>query len=248
MPKRFSRTASLAFATILIVAQGICLRLGLPAFHQSALIRDIKQLGGTVIISERTPTWLKTWVGSSVTDAFDDVVQVRFWGTAQAPETILPRLHQFPTLDGLYLHKTRVTERDLICLHSCPKLTVLSLGESDVAEGALRPLSNVKQLKQLWLHKTTVSDSDLKDVSEIKSIEWLRLDETNVTDKGVGHLRGLGHLKNLSLANCRVTDAALGDLKSLKHLEELNLKGTAVSIQGTRELNRTLPQLRIRRR
>ena len=64
---------------------------------------------------------------------------------------------------------------------------------------------------------------------------------------GYAHLEGLPELAVLSLNGTPVTDAGLAHLKGLTGLSELDLSFTQVTDAGVRELQRTLPGVRIYR-
>ena len=80
----------------------------------------------------------------------------------------------------------------------------------------------------------------------LTDLEVLILDYTKVTDAGLGHLKVLTKLKYLHLSFTKVTDAGLVHLKGLTKLEWLYLWGTQVTDAGVQELQKALPDCKIR--
>lgn len=67
-----------------------------------------------------------------------------------------------------------------------------------------------------------------------------------VTDAGLKHLAGLSGLKELNLQGTKVTDAGLKHLTALTSLETLSLGKTQVTPGGVAQLQKALPQCKVR--
>ena len=67
------------------------------------------------------------------------------------------------------------------------------------------------------------------------------------TDAGLKYLKRLTGLQDLSLYEIPITDAGLQSLKRVRGLHEIWLTETKISDNGAAELQRELPELRIRR-
>jgi hypothetical protein len=81
-----------------------------------------------------------------------------------------------------------------------------------------------------------------------KSVVGVILFKTRVTDDEVRQLRWLSGLRYLDLSRTGVTDAGLDGLRQLQSLRVLDLSGTKTTEAGRAELQKALPQLKIRHR
>lgn len=99
---------------------------------------------------------------------------------------------------------------------------------------------------EFW-NPSRVTDADLGHLVGLKHLKTLHLDNSQVTDAGLKHLASLKNLSFLNLDNSQVTDAGLVHLAGLKSLKHLNVDRTQVTDAGVAELQKSLPNCRIRR-
>ena len=67
-----------------------------------------------------------------------------------------------------------------------------------------------------------------------------------IADEDLANLKSLAHLRTLHLSGPAITDAGLAYLKELTSLSSLVLSGTSVTEQATAELQKALPNCRVR--
>ena len=92
------------------------------------------------------------------------------------------------------------------------------------------------------------SDDLLRKLRDLDDITFINFQSYNkVTDEGLKHLGTLTNLEYLQiLGSSAVTDAGLDHLVGLKHLRSLSLLGTQVTEEGVAELQKKLPECRIK--
>ena len=79
----------------------------------------------------------------------------------------------------------------------------------------------------------------------LTNLESLDLEGTPITDAGLAHLEGLTKLAYLDLSGFQVTDVGLVHLKGLTNLNLGYTRNTRVTDGGVKNLQRTLPNLKI---
>jgi hypothetical protein len=180
----------------------------------------------------------------------------------------LARLTELVSLD---LGSTDITAAGLVALRDMKKLRFLDLRGARVGDKGLAHLQDLAALQHLGLFGTSITDEGLARLKELRAIEELLLGETGISDAGLASLTGFSRLNELSLIGTHVSDAGLASLAGLTNLEvidlrntrvsdaglvylrrlmklrEIYLDGTEVSDAGARELDQTLPNVRIYR-
>ena len=63
------------------------------------------------------------------------------------------------------------------------------------------------------LHEIWVTDAALKELKDLKQLTWLSLTVTQVTDAGLKELKDLKKLASLNLIHVKVTDDGVADLQ-----------------------------------
>jgi Leucine-rich repeat (LRR) protein len=142
---------------------------------------------------------------------------------------------------GLY---DRASDAELVQVGKLRRLSQLNLLGSHVTDAGLEHLQGITGLKALYLSKTAVGDAGLRHL-RLTHVRWLSLQESAVSDAGLAQLEGLTTLEWLSLLGTRISDAGLAHLRGLTSLNELILDGTSVTDAGVKELQQTLPKLKI---
>ena len=193
---------------------------------QATAITEIKRLGGSVTIDEKSPgkpVIEVNLVGSKVTDAS------------------LVYLKGFPELKWLSLgNAKKITNAGLLHLKGLAKLEFLNLDFTQVTDTGLVHLKGLTKLKKLYLWGTKVGDAGLVNLKEMSELKVLQLWNTNVTDDGLVHLGGMSQLQELDLRGTKVTDAGLAHLTELRELLFLDLEETGVTDAGVEGIAKVL--------
>lgn len=120
-----------------------------------------------------------------------------------------------------------------------PSVTGLQLASSKLTDEELAPLAKMSQLESLVLPETT-SDEGLRHIAGLGNLRLLRHQSTyagnpvmSITDAGVAHLSNLSNLQQLTLWSSIEKDG-LKHLSKLKQLRQLSLHG--VSDEALRHL------------
>ena len=160
------------------------------------------------------------WLSSSLGDAFfDDVHWIGVKSPRQATDDWLNLIKDGPTIKGLDLEKSAVTDGGLERLQGLSQLEFLVLTDTGITGDGLVHLQMLPRLKQLLLEGTQITDFSLKYLRPLSRLEGLNLKHTKITDAGLQHIEPLTHLRGLNLSNTRVTDNALKYLHDLSQLE-----------------------------
>ena len=109
---------------------------------------------------------------------------------------------------------------------------------------ALEPLR--QYLCKLDLSRTKVTSESLVFLSTFPRLVRLSLIDTQVGDVHLEKLSKLTHLQHLNLAGTKVTDAGLRKLARCKSLQDLFIWGSKATSKGRQELERKLPEAKIR--
>jgi Leucine Rich repeat len=177
----------------------------------------------------KAPAWAVNLLGG---EPFQRVVLIEFHfltapqpGARRVDDGGLAYLRRLYNLEHLNLSSTRVTDRGLEIVAGLRRLQWLNLAFTSVTNAGLARLGNLSELQCLDLHAAR-----------------------QVSDDGLVQLRRLGKLAELELYdNPRITDAGLDHLRGMTSLRVLDLRATAVTDQGVDRLQRSLPNLQIRR-
>src|SRR5262249_23706555 len=139
-----------------------------------------------------------------------------------------------------------VTDDDLTLLKQLPFVENLDLTNTQITGAGLAHLKHLKNLQYLGLWKTQIDDAGLAHLKDLTQLWALVLDKTPVGDAGLVPRRGLTTLEEwLGLAFTRVPARGLRPLGEMGRLRTINLRGTAVTVEGARELRKALPHTHI---
>jgi hypothetical protein len=148
-----------------------------------------------------------------------------------------------PSITGLRLSNTRVTDAGLEHLVSLKHLGSLDLENTSVTDSGLEHLA-AHELWSLCLKGTPVTDDGLFHIHP-NNLLGLDLGNTRVTDAGLAHLRQFDQLQGLSLSGTAITNAGIACLEALTRLRHLDLRGTDVTDDGVKNLQQALPNCEI---
>lgn len=126
-------------------------------------------------------------------------------------------------------------------------VTGVVLNGTQISDAGLAHLQGLPQLRTLFLDNTQVSDAGLAHLRGLPQLKGLRLASTKISDTGLVHLRGLTQLGGLDLANTQISDAGLKHLRGLTRLRILWLAKPQVTDAGVAQLQKALPNCRIKR-
>lgn len=191
--------------------------IGVANLSQAKAVEQIKKLGGTVTLNEKSSD--------------KPVVAVDLHNPPPDPNarTILEKAKQA-------LQYKVVTDDTLRDLQGLTTLQSLNLGRTLVADAGLERLEGLTQLQSLDLGETKVTDEGLKHLGRLTRLQTLVLYKTNMTDAGLEHLEKLPHLHSLDLVGTKVSDDGLSHLKNFPKLQSLALPA-AVTDAGLEHLN-----------
>jgi Leucine-rich repeat (LRR) protein len=215
--------------------------------------------------------------GTNVSDAgltsLEGLTQLNFLNLDQTKITGagLEHLKGLSNLQELSLRKTRVSDAGLAYLEKLSKLQVLALDQTHITNPGLACLKNLKQLHTLSLRGTQLTDDCLDNLASLSHVQKLDISETLITNPGLRRLKEIPRLRSLTLGGFLITDddldclkdlpylesltlihtlnsdSGLEHLKGLVNLDRLTLKDTNVTDAGMKNLQKTLPKLKISR-
>jgi hypothetical protein len=143
------------------------------------------------------------------------------------------------------LHKTGITDADLVALQRVPSLRTLNLHGTSISDAGLAYVSGLTGLLVLHLSDTAVTDAGLQHLKRLTNLRELGLANTKITDEGLIALRGLSNLQILALSGTHISDRGLQNLKGLSNLKQVFLSHTSVTAAGIQELQRALPKVHV---
>jgi len=177
----------------------------------------------------------------------------------------LERLQPLQNLEELYLAKTSMDDEAVKLLLKFPKLRILRLSntlitdtglshlglltglvELDLSENSLlsndgvRLLSRLTKLQKLNLWSVPISDEGVQLLAPLVELTWLNLDNTKLSDAALPALSELHRLTFLHLGSTQISDAGLPALLGLTNLNDLIVTRTLVTLEGVRELQKSL--------
>jgi len=170
----------------------------------------------------RGTKWLRRVLGR---DVFDEVIEARCAASDRSLDEVLVHLESLPSLQGLDLSGSNVSDTGLKYLPKLTELRHLNLLNTRVSDDGMSHLKHCEKLRSLWLGRTQVGDAGLRYLQCLRDLEYLCLSSTHVTDVGLEYLRNLRHLKDLDLCNASVSEDGLRQLQALPNLEQLNTYG-----------------------
>jgi hypothetical protein len=155
-------------------------------------------------------------------------------------------LRPLARLQYLSLEDAPVNDSRLAQLRDCTELKLLILTADPLDGSGFAHLTGCRRLVSLRLSRTRLDDAGLAHVARLTSLRQLFVDGTAVTDAGMSRLAGLTSLQTLDLSSTAVSDAGLSRLRGLTSLKLVHVHGSGVTARGRRDLQRSLPNIKIR--
>ena len=121
----------------------------------------------------------------------------------------------------------------------------VELDRSRFTDADLQLLEALQEIEHLDLTGTEITDQGLRTVAELGELESLSLRDTLITSSGLSHLVGLEALRLLDLRGTAVSETSIDYLRKLPQLQSLELEGTDFTDEGTVDLRRSMPQVRV---
>jgi len=177
----------------------------------------IKQLGGQVVIDEKSPD--------------QPILRVDLNGP-RVTDSVVAHLRGFAFLRTLFLCETKVTDAGLANLRELHDLRVLYLTYDSITDRGLEALSGLDNLEELGLSYTDITDEGLQRVAKFRQLRTLALSHTAVSDAGLARLKNLKKLETLYLDGTLITKEGLDQLKDLP-LQTLSYSDTKAAAGGS---------------
>jgi hypothetical protein len=125
-------------------------------------------------------------------------------------------------------------------------VAVVNLSSTQVTDAGLENLKGFTELQTLSLFNTKVTDAGLENLKGLGQLQELYVGDTKITDIGLNYIKSLPLLHDLGLDHTQITDSGLEGLKGLTQLERLDICNTKVTDAGVAELQKALPNCKIR--
>jgi len=206
----------------------------------------LKQVRGLIVAAENQPIkweWLEEARGNVVVPA-----------NAKLKLKIATKGVSFSALDDLEsddlhaidLSHCQITDAAAQHLSKLTGLKSLELTSTSLGDEGLVPVGNLVNLQSLGLSHSKVTTHGLLHLAKLTKLREIWLSGTQVDDLALQYCAGMNLLVQMGLSGTKVTDAGLHHLAQLPNLLRVYLFNTKVSHNGTQELKRLLPELKVK--
>ena len=226
-------------------------------------------IGGEVIVkTDQDFGWQQVNDVSNLPEGNLRLVSINLLNNANVSDADLAIVRTVPTLHGLRLQGTRITDVGIEHLGVFHDLVGLSLNGTQISDGALTVLSKLPQLESLYLSRTSISNSAIAVLRDFPKLMTIDLYHTKVTEVGIAEisrlsklvalrigpdvtplslksLRTLPGLRMFALCSTRMTGPIMEQLKEMGELEVLFLQDTGITDAGLSGLRAAIPQTQI---
>jgi hypothetical protein len=167
------------------------------------------------------------------------VSSVNFLGKPIDDEALrhLAALHWVQSVD---VSRTNIRDEQLRCLEPLGYLAALSASATHLTDEGMDEIARLGALEQLVITETRIGDDGLRRIARARNLVVLDLCHTRVTDAGVAALVGMPRLRQLVLDSDDITDAAIADLEKIPSLRQVELRGSRVTAEGQKRMERAL--------
>jgi hypothetical protein len=167
-------------------------------------------------------------------------------GSSVADDRLFSHLAKLPNLsnlDGGILQN--VTGKGISALKVCP-LTDLTLIHTPLVPEAIEEMQQLASLRYLNISAVPCTERHVAALARLK-ISSLIAGSAGIDDAMAMVLAKMDTMEVLSLPGNSLTDKGLAEFKKLRRLKSLDLSGTQVTAAGVDELQKALPECKIRR-
>jgi hypothetical protein len=137
--------------------------------------------------------WLRDMIGE---ECFGEVTGVQLLDTP-ATNDDLRHLAVLPSVERIWLSRTKVNDDVMPLLKVCPKLKFLGLDDTPITDAGVSHLTAFPDLESLSLSGTKITDAGLAHLAQLPRLKELWLRNTAITDAGYQKLQA-------ALPNCQI--------------------------------------------
>jgi hypothetical protein len=141
-----------------------------------------------------------------------------------------------------------ITDAGLIRLKGLTQLMTLNVCGLPISDSGLDALKDLPQLGGLYLSRTKVTGTGLANLKSLPTLALIYLDDCEVTAEGLSALARASNLQLLSLRGTPLTSKELQVLKLLNRLRQLDITGCGLLDEEVRDLQKSMPSVKIERR
>lgn len=208
--------------------------------------------------SPKQATWVPEWLRDLLGRHFFEKVQSIGMGNPHLdpakPKTTdetMQLLEQFPRLREFELLRSDVTDRGVSQLEHCPEMHHLSFWDNKyITPEAMKSIKKLRRLHTLYLDGVLNSEEGIAHIKELPQLRELLIgdfrEESTITNAALKHIGEMQSLHMLRIHSASVTDEGLVHLENLTQLKELTLDNTKVTPEGAQQLQRALPNCKIK--
>jgi hypothetical protein len=129
--------------------------------------------------------WLGDMIGE---ECFGEVTGVQILDTP-ATNDDLKHLAVLPSVERIWLSRTKVDDDGMPLLKACPKLNFLGLDELPITDAGISHLTAFQNLESLSLSGTKITDAGLEYLAKLPRLKEVWLRNTAITDAGYQKLQ-----------------------------------------------------------
>ncbi len=209
----------LTLSAVLFVIVAVVLPLWIPWCQRAAVLRDIKSLGGGVVLHENGPAWIRQWCG---------IVGPSYSGRGPANIGPFNEIMEVNLSRGNRQSRTprEITPQLIERLSVFPTLASLDLSYSTVTDDWMPQISRLSSLEELDLSHCRVSGRGFACLSRMPGLEHIDLTYCPMGDAHLDHLAKIPSLKYVGLVYCsRLTTASVDRFMTSRPDLQVNLYG-----------------------
>jgi hypothetical protein len=245
LPKnlRFSMKTLLCMLLLVAIAATYFRVAYLDRYREEAeVLSRLESTGGQIHQQHREPRWLWQQFGNEIGKKGYTLIL----SDMDIGDEELADISQLSELGGLYLERTKVTDKGLDSIKRMSGLIAISLERTSISRWPAMP--QLRKLEELDLKFTNVRDFDS---TGLVSLKQLGLRGTKIDDDILAGLGPLPNLQSLDIAGRfaeppTITDEGIAHLTRTKYpkLERIYLYNTGVSDQRVARLKAEFPGLK----
>lgn len=180
------------------------------------------------------------------------IKQLNLFNNEQITGAGMKHIAELKTLEALVLNGTAVGDEGLTELKGLTSLKDLSLaGTVRLSDKSTETIKEFTNLEALAL-PSTITEKGVKNLVTLKKLKLLYIGGANLNDAAIKDIaENMPELRSLELGvygkiGTRITDESIPSLIKLKKLVDLGLAGSKITDAGQKELQKALPDCKIR--